>query len=102
MAKELEMKSKAQNISKTSLKAEPNWFHLQVLGWFGPYGSAQPGKQSPHWGSKHVLFSLERSSEPRASQPCNHATTSFCFQKGFFFLSWSAGALLPDPLPHSS
>jgi len=29
-----------------SRKAELNWFYLQVLGWFGPSASAQPGKRN--------------------------------------------------------
>ena len=60
---------------QTSLKAGLNWFHLLVLGWFGPYGSAQPGKAiSPLRLQTYPIQPWTQlwAKGESASQPCNH------------------------------
>lgn len=81
-----------------SPQAEMNLFHLQRLGRLGPYGSAQPGRET----SQHISFSLEHSPEQRDSQHCNFVLFSERFSPPWApHLSWSAGAHSPWPSSHS-
>lgn len=83
-----------------SPQAEMNLFHLQMLGWLGPYGSAQPIREI----SQHISFSLEHSPEQRDSQHCNFILFSERFfsptSSPFVLVCWGSFSL--TLLPQSS